>query len=147
MVLKKTTKKIEETDTDIDYNFDSYKSVDLADMMRLDAGKGFETMTWGDMAASLSYDSFENQPDDVPKNCGYGKKFRFKVPTREYGVGYDWIYWCKENCNSTWGWYFEPNEGFDEFSHYENNHAIMTFRNKKDAVFFALSHDLDMRHD
>lgn len=79
--------------------------------------------------------------DLLPPGFGYGKKYRYKINLKRYGVGFETINWCLKNCKSKWGWYFVPRTDTspDEWS-YENQDAILTFKSKQDAVYFKLSH-------
>jgi len=79
--------------------------------------------------------------DLLPPGYGYGKKYRYKINLQQYGVGFEIINWCLRNCKSKWGWYFiERNDYQDWDDHYERHEAVLTFKNKKDAVYYMLSH-------
>ena len=78
--------------------------------------------------------------DILPAGFGYNKKYRYRVNLHQYGVGYDIITWCLKNCKSKWGWYFVPTKRKDGYlDDYENQDAILTFKMKKDAVYFMLA--------
>ena len=78
--------------------------------------------------------------DLLPPGYGYNKKYRYKINLNQYGVGFPIITWCLENCKSKWGWYFIPAKGDGNRRYYENQHAVLTFKSKQDAVYFKLTH-------
>ena len=78
--------------------------------------------------------------DDIPNDCGYGKKFRFNIDMNANGIGGDLIEWCQINCNGKWGWWFEPTQEIvNPLNHWEHQNAYMSFQRKKDATKFWLS--------
>jgi len=78
--------------------------------------------------------------DLLPPGYGYNKRYRYKINLNQYGVGFDIMTWCWKNCKSKWGWYFIPKRGKDEWSGYEYQDAVLTFKMKKDAVYYMLTH-------
>ena len=84
--------------------------------------------------------SSAEQIDLLPPGYGYGKTYRYQINLNQYGVGYDIIQWCLKNCKSKWGWYFVPKQGKDEWSSYEHNDVVLTFKSRQDAVYFKLTH-------
>ena len=77
--------------------------------------------------------------DLLPPRYGYGKKYRYKINLQQYGVGFEIINWCLRNCKSKWGWYFIPAKSDGYLEDYENQHAILTFKSRQDAVYFKLT--------
>ena len=78
--------------------------------------------------------------DDIPKDCGYMKRFRFNIDMQSNGIGGDLIEWCQINCSGKWGWWFEPTqEIINPLNHWEHQNAYMSFQRKKDATKFWLS--------
>ena len=78
--------------------------------------------------------------DMLPPGYGYNKKYRYKINLNQHGVGFEIVTWCWKNCKSKWGWYFEPKKGYARWDGYESHNAILTFKSKKDAVYFKLTH-------
>tara|TARA_R100001509_G_scaffold98166_1_gene57265 strand:+ start:795 stop:1088 length:294 start_codon:yes stop_codon:yes gene_type:complete len=78
--------------------------------------------------------------DLLPPGYGYNKKYKYKVNLYTYGVGFETMAWCWKNCNSAWGWYFIPKPNVEWAEDYENQNAILTFKSKKDFIYYRLSH-------
>jgi hypothetical protein len=86
-------------------------------------------------------------PDLLPHGCGLNKKYKYRISLNDYGVGYDLIVWCAKHCKSKWGWYFKPLQNVpynldifaDEYD-YDKQMAFLSFKSKKDAVYFMLTH-------
>ena len=78
----------------------------------------------------------------IPKKCGYNKTFRYKVPLNSHGVDGGMIDWCTDNCKHSWGWHFEPTDqkldGYEEDTHWNEDRAVVSFSNKKEAFPFKL---------
>ena len=75
-------------------------------------------------------------PDLLPPGCGHGNKYRYKV-----GL----VQWCKKHCQSKWGWHFKKlgntPYNLDIFAdQYDKQLAFLSFKSKKDAVYFMLTH-------
>jgi hypothetical protein len=86
----------------------------------------------------------------VPMDCGYNKSFKYKIRLGDYGVDGECIEGCNANCRHRWGWTFEHKEEYNEFLHnYEEQEAIMSFENKKEAFLFwftNLKHFSNKKH-
>ena len=79
----------------------------------------------------------------IPKTCGYNKTFKYKVPLNSHGVNGSMVDWCTENCKHKWGWHFEPTDeklqGYEEGTHWNEDRAVVSFSNKKEAFLFKLN--------
>lgn len=78
--------------------------------------------------------------DLLPPGYGYGQKYKYRINLKQYGVGFNIMTWCYENCKSKWGWYFIPAKDSTEWSGFENQEAILTFKSRQDAVYYRLTH-------
>ena len=77
---------------------------------------------------------------DIPKDCGYEKKFRFNIDMNSNGIMGECIEWCQVNCEGKWGWWFEPaGEIINPQNHWEDQNSFMSFEQKKDATRFWLA--------
>ncbi len=73
---------------------------------------------------------------DIPKNCGYEKKFRYNLSLGTYGVPGEIIHWCIANCKHKWGWWFKnDNSCYQQWDH-EHNEAFMSFNSGREAFRF-----------
>ena len=74
---------------------------------------------------------------DIPKDCGYEKKFQYNIDMNSNGVAGECIEWCQINCEGKWGWWFEQSDLYDPLRHnWEAQDSYMSFENKKDASRF-----------
>ena len=79
--------------------------------------------------------------DIFPPGCGYNKIYKHKFHTGQYGVGFDRCLWLTKNCKSKWGWHFVERKDFQDWDdHYQRHEAVLTFKSKKDAVYYMLTH-------
>ncbi len=78
--------------------------------------------------------------DLLPAGYGYNKRYRYQINLQTYGVGWEKINWCLTNCKSKWGWYFRLKPNVEWTEDYQNQDAILTFKMKKDAVYYRLAH-------
>ena len=77
---------------------------------------------------------------DIPKDCGYEKKFRFNIDMNSNGIMGECIEWCQVNCEGKWGWWFEQKDLYDPMRHnWEEQDSYMSFQYKKDATRFWLA--------
>jgi hypothetical protein len=78
----------------------------------------------------------------IPKTCGYLKEFKYKVRLTAHGVNGEYIDWCSDNCNGKFGWHFEDTdntyEDYEDGTHWNDQQAIISFSNRKDAFLFSL---------
>ena len=84
-------------------------------------------------------------PDLLPPGCGHGNKYRYKVGLNDYGVPYELVQWCKKHCQFEWGWHFkklgDTPYNLDIFAdQYDKQMAFLSFKSKRDAVYFMLTH-------
>lgn len=77
--------------------------------------------------------------DQLPPGYGYNKKYRYKVNLYTYGVEFETMAWCWKHCKSAWGWYFIPKPNVEWAEDYENMYAILTFKSKKDFIYYRLT--------
>jgi len=78
--------------------------------------------------------------DNVPKNCGYDKKFKYHIDMHSNGIMGDCIEWCVNNCQGKWGWWFQQNNLYDPFRHnWEEQDSYMSFEIKREATAFFLA--------
>jgi len=74
---------------------------------------------------------------EIPKGCGYEKKFRYNIDMNSNGIGGDLIEWCQLNCKGKWGWWFESTDLFStKWHNWEDQRAYMSFSNKKEVMKF-----------
>ena len=86
--------------------------------------------------------------DNVPKNCGYDKKFKYDVDMHSNGIMGDCVEWCVNNCNYKWGWWFKDGPKYDQFRHnWEEQDSYMSFENKREATAFFLASGIDNMGD
>ena len=77
---------------------------------------------------------------EVPKDCGYEKKFEHNIDMNSNGIMGDCIEWCQVNCEGKWGWWFEGPDTNNPYDHkWEEQNSYMSFEKKKDASRFWLS--------
>ena len=77
---------------------------------------------------------------DIPKDCGYEKKFQYNIDMNSNGVAGECIEWCQINCEGKWGWWFEQKNLFTEKWHnWEEQNAYMSFERKREATLFWMS--------
>ena len=78
--------------------------------------------------------------DDIPKDCGYEKKFQYNIDMNSNGIMAECIEWCQVNCEGKWGWWFEQNDLYDPMRHnWEEQDSYMSFEKKIDASRFWLA--------
>ena len=77
---------------------------------------------------------------DIPKDCGYEKKFQYNIDMNSNGVAGECIEWCQINCEGKWGWWFEPAGKIENpMNHWEDQNAYMSFEKKIDATRLWMS--------
>jgi hypothetical protein len=77
---------------------------------------------------------------DIPKDCGYEKKFRYNIDMNSNGIMGECIEWCQEHCEGKWGWWFDQNDLYDPMRHnWEEQDSYMSFEKKIDASRFWLA--------
>lgn len=59
--------------------------------------------------------------------AGYLKNYPYHVNLHRNGVEGSELLWCQENCNGKYGWHFEDED------------AILTFQNERDAFMYKMA--------
>jgi len=78
--------------------------------------------------------------EDIPEDCGYGKRFKYDVDMHSNGIMGECIEWCQVNCKDKWGWWFEGPDQQDPWDHkWEEQNSYMSFENKREAMTFFLA--------
>ena len=78
--------------------------------------------------------------DDIPRDCGYQKRFKYDIDMNSNGIMGDCIEWCQINCKSKWGWWFEGPESDNPWDHrWQEQNSYMSFEDKKEAMAFFLA--------
>ena len=78
--------------------------------------------------------------EEIPKYCGYDKKFKFDIDMQSNGIMGDCIEWCQTNCKHKWGWWFQQTDLYDPLRHnWEEQNSYMSFENKREATAFFLA--------
>ena len=78
--------------------------------------------------------------EDIPEDCGYGKRFKYDVDMHSNGIMGECIDWCQQNCKDKWGWWFEGPDQQDPWDHkWEEQNSYMSFENKREAMTFFLA--------
>ena len=78
--------------------------------------------------------------DNVPKDCGYDKKFKYDVDMHSNGIMGGCIQWCVNNCRGKWGWWFKARPKYNPLHHnWEEQNSYMSFENKREATAFFLA--------
>ena len=78
--------------------------------------------------------------DDIPKDCGYEKKFRYDIDMNSNGIMAECIEWCQQNCEGKWGWWFEGPQTDNPYDHrWEDQNSYMSFEIKRDATRFWMA--------
>ena len=78
--------------------------------------------------------------EEIPKDCGYDKKFEFDVNMHSNGIMGECIEWCQLHCKKKWGWWFRSGALYDPMLHnWEDQDAFMSFECQKEAMAFWLA--------
>jgi hypothetical protein len=82
------------------------------------------------------------------RSKGYSEPFRIKVAEIPHiihlsqgGLSTGFIDWCDENCAGRWGWFWLPNNKFDNFTSTDNMDGYIGFADKNELTLFCLSNE------
>jgi len=89
---------------------------------------------------NVAIKKIKSELNDIPKDCGYEKRFKHDIDMNSNGIMGECIEWCQTHCEGKWGWWFDQKELYDPLRHnWEEQDSYMSFENKVDATKFWFS--------